>query len=237
MAGRYPTTQVPITPEIARRMGAIVAGIHRAAPDSQTTKLNDPPFTEQRWHDIANRIQDRVPAAAALLHENASLLAGVHDLTYHPAPPGNRKFSHGDLDHPGNVMLCGDGELAVYDWDRPADVTAEYELIGVAGGLARNPDNDVSEELLLAGIDGYFGAGGAPIPVEPWIFGLTVDNWAKWAEHHTVLHRFDEEPHKFNPPTCVRTIERAINLFRTIERKHEGWLGKIRELNETHSQA
>ncbi|MET8801043.1 phosphotransferase [Nocardia sp. NPDC004568] len=225
-----PLTQVPLTPEVSERVGRTLAGIHRVAPAGEV-KPNNLPFTEDRWHAIADRVQPRAPEAAGLIHENASLLSRVHHATYQPTPPGPVVFTHGDLQHPGNMLKLDDGSIAIIDWDRADNIAASYEAVEAAGGLAVTKDNVVNQKRFLAGIRGYIDGGGYPIPPQREIFGNWVDKWARWAEHHTELFRFDDEPHKFNSESCRSTVQRTINLFESIERGHRSWLDEIQGLN------
>ncbi|WP_280453780.1 phosphotransferase [Nocardia brasiliensis] len=222
-----PLTRVPLTPEISERVGRTLSGIHRVAPTGDV-KLNNPPFSEDRWHAIADRVRPRAPEAASLIDNNAALLSRVHNATYNPTPLGSVLVTHGDLQHPGNMLRLDDGSIAIVDWDRPDNIAASYEAVEVAGGLAVNKDNFVNEKRFIAGIRGYIDGGGYPIQASPYIFGNRVDKWARWAEHHTEVHRFDDEPLKFNSETCKSTVQRAINLFESIEGGHRGWIEKIR---------
>ncbi|MFC9437193.1 phosphotransferase [Nocardia sp. NPDC057030] len=222
--------RLPHTMERSETVGRVVAGIHRMAPVGEVIP-NKLPFTEARWLELADRIHSRAPEAATRLRSEAALLSRVHRLTYQPIPPGAALFSHGDLG-PWNMMECADGSIAVYDWDRPDNVNSVYELISAVGSSTTTEQNFVDPDLLLAGIKGYVEASGTRLPAEPAIFGRWVNGQAEWVEHHTEPHRFDDEPDKFNAEVCLQKVERAVNLFGSIERGQQAWLAELASIIE-----
>ncbi|HET7615602.1 MAG TPA: aminoglycoside phosphotransferase family protein, partial [Bacillales bacterium] len=57
---------------------------------------------------------------------------------------------HGDL-HPGNVLVCENGELRIVDWDDPIYAPKEHDLMCFGGGLGFAGESRKENELFYKG--------------------------------------------------------------------------------------
>ncbi len=146
LAGKAPGLD-DLTPGLAARMGELVAAVHAAG----------------RGDAVAEPPPDRPFAGSP------DGLDGLVAATARPDGAGTWTMSHGDL-HPKNVLLRGDGDLAIIDWDTAGPYVAEQEAAGMALDWAARLDGSVDVERFDAAVDGYRRAGGS-VPAEAWVFG------------------------------------------------------------------
>lgn len=139
--GRGPTL-AELTPELAQRMGALLADVHRAGSDAGA--------------------EDAGGSADA---GGDGRLGSLLEVTERPEGAGTVVRTHGDL-HPKNVLLRVDGSLALIDWDTAGAYVAEQEAAGVALDWAARLDGGVDLDRFDAAVRGYGG-----LPAEPWVFG------------------------------------------------------------------
>jgi len=147
--------------DTARRLGALLAGLHRCAPVAPAEPNGDGP--PDPWYD-------QVPPAVAweaVVTSGTSWAARLNDrLTMLPqlcaavgtADPARLILCHRDL-HFENVFVDPEGELVVVDWDDlgPADPGRE-----LARALFDWWCNDVDTDLDAVGamVESYLDAGG-----------------------------------------------------------------------------
>ncbi|MEU4542855.1 phosphotransferase enzyme family protein [Nonomuraea dietziae] len=177
--GRAPGVD-DLTPALCRRMGALLATVHRAGsgglldagagsgglPDAAgagSGGLLDPPA------GIGGLFDDGSGEPGRPLGGGGGELARLRADTERPDGLGTTVGSHGDL-HPKNALLRADGSLALIDWDTAGAYVAEQEAAGVALDWAARLGGDVDLDRFDAVVEGYRSGGGV-IPAEPWVFG------------------------------------------------------------------
>jgi Ser/Thr protein kinase RdoA (MazF antagonist) len=163
-------------PRTARRLGTLLANLHRAAPPADREPDGGPP---DPWFDVPPATDSWPPLVAAAAGQRwagalAALVDRLPELTSLcvPADPACMVVCHRDL-HPENVLVDPDGGLVVLDWDNlgPADPARE---------LARTVmdwfyvDDRLDADALRATLSTYVAAGGPARLPDPAVFGLLV---------------------------------------------------------------
>lgn len=165
-------------PELhAQQAGSLLASIHLSAQPAAAA-LDDQPTGEAEWSshaghtallgELAEQLRRAAPALAELEAATSANLVVPH------------VSSHGDLD-PKNTLLV-DGHLIALDWDAARMLPrCPGGRVGRARLVRHARDLPCSSELIP-------GAGGLPVPAEPWVFGGWVSGLGGWLAYNAT-HR------------------------------------------------
>ncbi|HEX4904692.1 MAG TPA: phosphotransferase [Acidimicrobiales bacterium] len=147
----------PVTVDLAREVGALLARIHALEVEWTHVSVEDPMPTEEVWRDLADRAADQ-PWGAALAHLVPTLgaIGAFVDANGQPPPI---VLTHRDVGQKN--LLVRDGRPILLDWETTGKMPLAAELGSTALTLATGHTLDTLDPAVFrATVAGYVDGGG-----------------------------------------------------------------------------
>ena len=148
-------------PEVAARVGSILARIHALGMKSDVTAAEAlRVFGEDEWRALVERAESAGAAWAGDLRDLLPVLAEFESYVIAARDDATELLlSHRDSD-PKNFMRTPDGELLLVDWDAAGPVNPRHDLANQALVWAGVHFGDPDAAVARAFVEAYRGNGG-----------------------------------------------------------------------------
>ena len=165
----------PVSADLAREVGGVVARIHALDVDWTHVSIPDPSPTEEDWVALAARAAGQ-PWADELA-SIAPVLGAIGRFVDDTGEPAPIVLSHRDVSQKN--LLVVDGHAVLVDWEISGRQPLAFELGAIGVALASNDDIDaLRPEVFGAMLAGYVDEGGTlPEPGRHWF----VDKVGGWS--------------------------------------------------------